>query len=76
MRLYLDTLKKIEAEFGEFDISQALGSNRMYLRFGYWEQVPVGKLEEILGSNIKVEQDTDWDDDCGYKHCYFLESKF
>jgi hypothetical protein len=76
MRLYLDTLKKIEAEFGEFDVSQALGSNRMYLRFGYWDRIDLNKLEEILGSNIKVEEDSDYDDDCGYKFCYFLDNTF
>jgi hypothetical protein len=73
MRLSIETLKKIEAEFGEFDISQVLGgSNDMYLRFGYWNQINSGKLTEILGTSIIVEEDSDYDDDCGYKHMYRL----
>ena len=48
MRLSIETLKKIEAVFGEFDISQVLGGSKdMYLRFGYWNQINEGKLQEI-----------------------------
>jgi hypothetical protein len=73
MRLDLDTIKKIEAEFGEFDISQVLGgSNDMYLRFDYWQQVDTQKLQDILGTSIVVEEDSDYDDDCGYKYMYIL----
>lgn len=73
MRLSIDTLKKIESEFGDFDISQVLGgSNDMYLRFGYWDQVSIGKLQEIIGTAIVVEEDSDYDDDCGHKYMYRL----
>ncbi len=52
MRISIETLKKIESEFGEFDISQVLGgTNDMYLRFGYWEQVDAQKLQDILVPN-------------------------
>ena len=45
MRLDIKTLKKVENEFGTFDISQILGgSNDVYLRFGYWNQVAIGKI--------------------------------
>jgi hypothetical protein len=73
MRLSIETLKKIEAELGEFDISQVMGgTNDMYLRFGYWNQINIGKLSEILGTAIIVEEDSDYDDDCGYKYMYRL----
>lgn len=71
MRLSIETLKKIEAEFGEFDISQILGGdNGMYLRFGYWDQVATGKLQEIIGTSIVIEEDSDYDDDCGNRYMY------
>jgi hypothetical protein len=54
-------------------VSQVLGgSNDMYLRFGYWNQINEGKLQEILGTSIVVEEDSDYDDDCGYKYMYIL----
>ena len=71
MRLSIETLKKIEAEFGEFDISQVLGgSNDMYFRFGYWNQINEGKLQEIIGTSIVIEEDSDYDDDCGNRYMY------
>jgi hypothetical protein len=74
MRLYLETIKKIEAEFGEFDISQVMGgSNDVYLRFGYWNRVDVQKLQNIVGSGITIVEDDDYDDDCGYRFSYKLK---
>ena len=73
MRLSIEVLKKIESEFGEFDISQVLGgSNDMYLRFGYWNKINEGKLQEIIGTSIIIEEDSDYDDDCGAKYMYRL----
>jgi hypothetical protein len=73
MRLSIEVLKKIESELGEFDISQVMGgTNDMYLRFGYWNQINIGKLSEILGTAIVVEEDSDYDDDCGSKYMYRL----
>ena len=74
MRIDISTLKKIESEFGEFDISQVWGgSNDVYLRFGYWNSVDVNKLQEIVGNGVKVVEDEDWDDDCGYQFMYRLK---
>ena len=77
MRLYLETLKKIESEFGEFDISQIIGGSKdVYLRFGYWESINCGKLQEIIGEGINVVEDSDWDDDCGHRFMYRLQNPF
>lgn len=74
MRIDIATLKKIEIEFGNFDISQVWGgSNDVYLRFGYWSRVDVQKLQEIVGNGIKVVEDDDYDDDCGYQFMYRLK---
>lgn len=74
MRLSIETLKKIEAEFGSFDVSQVMGgSNDVYLRFGYWRRVDPIKLQKIVGSGITICEDDDYDDDCGYLFCYKLK---
>ena len=45
-----DTLILIKEQFGEFDIKQVMGgSNDVYLRFGYWRKVNIGKLQELIG---------------------------
>lgn len=70
----IKTLKEIEAEFGSFDIKQVWGgTNDMYLRFGYWRRVDLNKLQEIIGSGIRVVEDDDYDDDCGYQFMYQLK---
>lgn len=78
MRLSIETLKKIEAEFGSFDVSQVIGGgNNVYLRFGYWNRVNVQKLQEMVGNGNVVREDDLYDDDCGYKFCYkILDSIF
>jgi hypothetical protein len=72
--LDISTLKKIELEFGDFDIKQIWGgSNDVYFRFGYWRQVDVNKLNELLGNLNEVVEDCDYDDDCGYQFMYRLK---
>jgi hypothetical protein len=74
MRLHLETIEKIKAEFGNFDISQVIGgTNDVYLRFGYWRRVNAVKLQEIVGNGIRVVEDDDYDDDCGYLFSYKLK---
>jgi hypothetical protein len=72
--LDISTLKKIELEFGDFDIKQVWGgSNDVYFRFGYWRQVDVNKLNELLRNLNEVVEDCDYDDDCGYQFMYRLK---
>jgi hypothetical protein len=49
------------------------GSNDVYLRFGYWDRVSVQTLQDIIGQSIKVVEDDDYDEDCGYKFHYRLK---
>lgn len=65
------TLQKINEEFGEFEIGQTFGGDYpVYLRFGYWKQVDVNKLNEILGHLNDVKEDEDFDEDCGWQYSY------
>lgn len=73
-KLNISVLKKIEEEFGNFEIGQVFGGgNLVYLRFGYWNRVDVTKLNEILGHLNTAVEDWDYDGDCGYKYSYKLK---
>ena len=68
------TLKEVENQFGDFQIGQTQGDgNSVYLRFGYWKQVDITKLQEIIGNSTQVVEDTDFDDDCGFQYSYLLK---
>ena len=72
-KLNIVVLKKIEKEFGNFEIGQVFGGmNQVYLRFGYWNRVDIDKLNEILNPLNTVWEDEDYDDDCGWKYSYKL----
>ncbi len=74
MRLYIEKLKEIEKVFGEFDIDLTWGTDpHMYFRFGYWQQISIGKLKQILGHNANVEEYSDFDDDCGWQYSYHIK---
>jgi hypothetical protein len=69
-----DTLILIKEQFGEFDIKQVMGgSNDVYLRFGYWRKVNIGKLQDLIGAGIEVVEDDIDDDDCGTLWSYKLK---
>ena len=72
--LSISTLKKIEEQFGDFDIKQTWGGTYdVFLRFGYWGRVDVNKLNSILGGmNEAVEEDF-YDEDCGWLYKYCLQ---
>ena len=72
-KISIRTLKEIETQFGEFDLGQFYGSNEVYLRFGYWNQIDLVKLQEIIGSSIRVYEDEDFDDDTGWNYSYKLK---
>ena len=70
-KIDLKTLEKINNEIGEFDLGQVHGGgNSNYLRFGYWKQIDITKLQEILGTANEVVEDVDFDDDCWLQYSY------
>ncbi len=72
--LGISTLKKIEAEFGDFEIKQVSGgSYDVYFRFGYWRGIDIDKLQDIIGGSNEVVEDVDYDDDCGHLFMYRLK---
>ena len=70
-KISFETLTKINETFGEFEIGQTFGGgNPVYLRFGYWKQVDVKHLNEILNPINEVVEDEWDDDDCGWQYSY------
>ena len=60
MKIDISTLKKVEDEFGQFEIGRIWGGgNHNYLRFGYWQPV-IGfeKLQEIMDQKVTMEVET------------------
>jgi hypothetical protein len=73
-KIDIETLKKVEKQFGDFQVGQVIGgSNDVYLRFGYWKRVDVVKLQEIIGNSANVIEDDLDDDDCGTLYSYKLK---
>lgn len=73
-KISIKTLKEVENQLGEFEVGQVMGGkNDVYLRFGYWKQVDVNKLQEVLGNSANVVEDEDFDDDCGWLYSYKLK---
>jgi len=67
-------LTEIKETFGDFEIGQVWGGdNDVYLRFGYWGQIDVVRLQEILGNSANVVEDDYYDDDCGWQYSYKLK---
>ena len=73
MKIEIEKLKQIENALGQFEVCRIFGGgNHNYLRFGYWRPTDWKTLQEILGHSIVVEEDSDYDDDCGWKYSYVL----
>jgi ABC-type uncharacterized transport system permease subunit len=65
--------EQIQAEFGEYNVDNVVGTTQMFFRFGYWQRVDVNKLQSILGDTISVIEDNLDDDDCGTLFSYKLK---
>jgi hypothetical protein len=73
MKIDIEVLKKIEEELGQFQVGRIMGGgDHNYLRFGYWKSVDIETLLNILPASIMVSEDSDYDEDCGWKYSYVL----
>jgi hypothetical protein len=51
------------------------GNNTPFIRFGYWYRVSLQEVQNIIGSEYIVIEDSLDDDDCGTNWCYKLIQK-
>jgi len=73
-KISIKTLKEVENQLGEFEVGQVFGGgNDVYLRFGYWKQISLETLQNILGWGVQVIEDEEYDDDCGWLYSYKLK---
>tara|TARA_R110002020_G_scaffold141748_1_gene313474 strand:+ start:175 stop:414 length:240 start_codon:yes stop_codon:yes gene_type:complete len=77
-RISFEILSELEKEFGKLEIgvqsNLPMGVMGFYLRFGYWEQINVSKLKEILEPQFIVEEElVDWDVYNGKLYAYNLK---
>ncbi len=62
----------ILANFGPYQVDTVVGTNQMFLRFGYWRRIDAKLLQDIVGESIIVVEDS-LDDDCGTLWSYKLK---
>ena len=81
MRLKFDTLLKVQNYYGSSDFQVEArydkfdGEEYIMLRFGYWAEVDLVKLEEIFNPlGYKVEMNEFEDDECGWLYSYNIKS--
>jgi len=72
MRISIDDLIKIKGEIGEFEV----GTNpkaSLTLRFGYWKEIDLSKLNTLLPEEMVAEKNlVDEDEDCGELYNYTI----
>jgi len=63
----------ILANFGPYQVDMVVGTNQIFLRFGYWRRIDAKLLQDIVGESIIVVEDSLDDDDCGTLWSYKLK---
>jgi hypothetical protein len=67
-------LLAISSQFGSFKIDRVNGgSNDEFLRFGYWSRVDVNRLQQIIGDEATVIENSLDCDDCGNLFSYIIK---
>ena len=82
MRLKFETLLKVQDYYGSSDFQVEArydkfdGEEYIMLRFGYWAEVDLIKLEEIFNPlGYKVEKQEIEDEDTGWNYSYNIKNK-
>lgn len=77
MRISILILEKIHKELGSFEIGDSFdGTESLNLRFGYWKQIDLEKLNELLNVHtnyVAFENLLDIDEDTGEAWYYTLK---
>ena len=76
MRLGYKKFKEIKKWYGSSDFEIGYDKDGLTFRFGYWRQVDMEELSEILpGYFTLTENLVDDDDDCGRLYNYTISDK-
>jgi hypothetical protein len=77
MRISFDLLKAIYDSVGinELEIEPYNNNYNFMLRFNYWQQIDVSKIERVLPDYISVTEEDYYDDNCGTQYFYIIKHK-
>jgi regulatory protein YycI of two-component signal transduction system YycFG len=75
MRISVGDLIKIKKELGEFEVGTSPKAS-LTLRFGYWKEIELSKLNTLLPYWMVAEKNlVDEDEDCGELYNYTINKK-
>ena len=76
MRIKFDVLKEIQNQLGDFEVGSSFEADTITLRFGYWRQIDLILLNDIVPSHIQpIENEVDDDEDTGVLFNYILRRR-
>ena len=76
MRIKFDVLKEIQNQLGDFEVGSSFEADTITLRFGYWRQIDLILLNDIIPSHIQpIENEVDDDEDTGVLFNYILRRR-
>ena len=64
-----NALVELGVDREELEFTSAFRSSKRYIRYRYWRHLPI-TFNELV--ELGLEEDADYDDDCGYRYMYFI----
>ena len=64
-----ESLVKLGIDREDLEFRTTYGSGTRYIRYRYWRSLPI--LDQQI-FDLCLEEERDWDDDCGYRYSYLL----
>ena len=77
MRLGYKKFKEIKKWYGSSDFEIGYDRNALTLRFGYWAQIKLDELQQVLPDYFEITENlVDDDDDCGPLYNYIIKQAY
>jgi hypothetical protein len=64
-----NALVELGVEREDLEFTSSFGGGQRYIRYRYWKRLPIS-FDNML--ELGLEEDVDYDDDCGYRYMYFI----
>ena len=64
-----NALVELGVDREELEFTSVFRSSKRYIRYRYWRHLPI-TFNELV--ELGLEEDADYDDDCGYRYMYFI----
>ena len=64
-----NALVELGVDREDLEFSGGYGCTRRYIRYRYWRRLPIS-FENMI--ELGLDEDIDYDDDCGYKYNYVI----